>query len=208
MTDKKIFEISREDRRVRRTKKALRDSLFKLLEKKSINQITVTELTGLADVNRSTFYLYYNDVFDMMEKIQEEIYSVLTKNVIESLSNFREPEDFIGYCEGFLDFCKDNYSVCRFVTRNDCNNQLADRIKAAVRDVVPDSAKKFDWRDPRHYLTTFALSGMLSVILEWMNDGMRIPSADMARFRSYTYVLGSKMQKDSDFYKTYSFFES
>ncbi|MCM1365426.1 MAG: TetR/AcrR family transcriptional regulator C-terminal domain-containing protein [Faecalibacterium sp.] len=196
----------KEDRRVRKTKKALRESLFELLESKNISQITVTELTTLADVNRSTFYLYYNDVFDMMEKIQDDIYAVLLENVVNCANRFSEPEDFFKYCVGFLDFCRDNHSVCHFVTRNDCNNQLADRIKAAVCDIVPNSARHFDSRDPRYYLTTFALSGILSVILEWMNDGMKIPSEDMARFLSYTYVLGSKMQKESDFYKNYSFY--
>ena len=42
----------KEDRRVKRTKNNLRNSLFTLLEEKNINQITVTELTTLADVNR------------------------------------------------------------------------------------------------------------------------------------------------------------
>ncbi|MCM1544568.1 MAG: TetR family transcriptional regulator C-terminal domain-containing protein [Ruminococcus sp.] len=196
----------KEDRRIRKTKKALRESLFELLEEKSINQITVTELTNMADVNRSTFYLYYNDVFDMMEKIQDEIYNVLLECVVKSTSEFSEPEDFFKYCVKFLDFCKENHSVCHFVVRNDCNNQLADRIKRAVCDVVPNSAKHFSQDDPRYYLTTFALSGMISVIIEWMNNGMKIPSEDMARFLAYTYVLGSKMQKESDFYKNYSLY--
>lgn len=196
----------KEDRRVRKTKKALRESFFELLERKTINQITVTELTNNADVNRSTFYLYYNDVFDMMEKIQDEIYEVFLESVVKSTSEFSDSEDVFRYCVKFLEFCKENYSICNFVVRNDCNNQLAERIRKAVCEVVPNSAKYFDSRDPRYYLTTFALSGMLNVIIEWMNDGMKIPSEDMAKFLGYTYVLGSKYQKDSDFYKNYSFY--
>lgn len=203
-----IYANEKEDRRIRKTKKALRDSLFMLLEKKNINQITVTELTKAADVNRSTFYLYYSDVFDMVKKIQREIYDLLVKNVVNCTNSFSDPEDFCDYCVRFLEFCKDNYYICRFITRNDCyNKQLADMIKQAVCDVIPDSAKYFDSNDPRYYMTTFAFSGILSVILEWMNDGMKIPSYDLARFLSYTYVLGSKMQKESDFYKSYSFFK-
>lgn len=208
MARKNDVENSKEDRRIRKTKKALRESLFELLEQKSINQITVTELTNNADVNRSTFYLYYNDVFDMMEKIQDDIYNVLMERVVNCTLKFSDPEDFLEYCVKFLDFCKENYSICHFVVRNYCNNQLADRIKNAVREVVPDSAKHFDSRDPRYYLTTFALSGIINVIIEWMNDGMKIPSEDMAKFLGYTYVLGSKMQKESDFYKNYSIYKN
>ena len=204
MYDKKINTDTKEDRRVRKTKKSLRDSLFTLLREKNISQITVTELTKLADVNRSTFYLYYTDVYDMMDKIQTEIYQVMTETGVNCVSSFNSAEDFEKYCAAFLTFCKENYALCRFVTRNDCKNQLADKIKADIRSVIPDSVNFFSKTDPRYYLTSFALSAIISVALEWMNDGMRIPPEDMAKFFSYTYVFGSKFQKETDFYKNYS----
>ncbi len=196
----------KEDRRVKRTKKNLRDSLFTLLEEKNISQITVTELTTLADVNRSTFYLYYNDIFDMMDKIQQEIYAVFVETVVSFKSDFEDIESIIKYCSRFLEFCKENYTVCRFITRNDCNNHLAEKIKLAVRCVIPDSAVYYAEDDPRSFLTTFAISGMLATILEWMNSGMKISVEDMARFLSYTYFLGSKSQKESEIYKQYSMY--
>lgn len=198
---------SNEDRRIKRTKKALRESLFKLLKEKNINQITVTQLTKLADINRSTFYIYYTDIFDMLDKIQDEIYQAFVLNLARFSGDVNKVEDLICFCESFLNFCKENYELCRFVTRNDCNNQLADRIKEAVRNMIPDSEKHFDKRDPRYYLTTFALSGMLGVILGWVEDSMEIPSGDMARFLVSTYALGSVVQKETKYYENYSFFQ-
>ena len=183
-------------------------AFLELLEKKDFAYITVKEICEKAGVNRSTFYLYYNDIYDMMEKIQQEIYSVFVDTVVRFKSDFKDIESFETYCLRFLEFCKENYRVCRFITRNDCNNHLAEKIKLAVRCVIPDSAGHFPENDPRHYLTTFAISGMLATILEWMNNGMKIPTEDMARFLSYTYVYGSKMQKDSDFYKQYTMYKS
>lgn len=196
-----------EDRRIRKTKKALRQSLFKLLEEKPISQITVTELASAADVNRSTFYIYYDDVYDMMDKIQEEIYSILVRILVLFQGDFSNLSEFTLYCTKFLEFCRDNYELCRFVMKNDGNNQLADRLKIAIRNVVPDSAKTYDTEDPRYYLTTFALSGMIAVALNWMNDGMKIPPADMAKFMASTYTLGSKFQRESEYYKNYSHFQ-
>ena len=207
MSEKFNFNATNEDRRILRTKESLRSSLFKLLETKSINKITVTELTKLANINRSTFYIYYDDVFDMMNKIQQEIYAVFLESVVKYKSDFKDIESFIVYCTRFLEFCRENAAVCRFITRNDCNNHLAEKIKLAVRAIVPDSAEVYHESDPRYYLTTFALSGMLSVIVEWMNDGMKIPSEDMARFLSYTYVYGSETQKNSDLYKEYAWYK-
>lgn len=196
-----------EDRRVRKTKKALRQSLFKLLETKPINQITVTELAASADINRSTFYIYYSDVNDMMDKMQEEIYSVLVRILVFFNGDFNNLSEFTYYCTKFLEFCKENYDLCCFVMNNDGNNQLANRLKLAIRDVVPDSAKTYDKEDPRYYLTTFALSGMIAVALNWMDDGMKIPPSDMAKFMAATYTLGSKFQKESEYYKNYSYFQ-
>lgn len=194
----------KEDRRIRKTKKMLRESLFSLLEKKNINSITVTELTKLADINRSTFYLYYNDVLDMMEKIQNEIYQVFYETVASAYNANNEIEKTVGYIQKFLDFCKDNVTVCKFITRNDCNNKLFNRILKSVQHIVPDSEAYFDSSyDPRYYLTTFALSGMMHVIIKWLNDGMKIPSEDMAKFLCYTYFLGSNAQKTDEISSLY-----
>ena len=61
------------DRRVRRTKKLLKESLATLLLEKKLNDITVKEIVELADINRGTFYLHYRDVYDMLSKIENEI---------------------------------------------------------------------------------------------------------------------------------------
>lgn len=194
----------KEDRRIRKTKKMLRESLFALLEKKNINTITVTELTKLADINRSTFYLYYKDVLDMMDKIQNEIYEVFYDTVASAYSADNDVEKTVAYIQKFLDFCRDNVNVCKFILRNDCNNKLFNRIVKAVQHIVPDSESHYDCEnDPRYYLTTFALNGMLHVIIKWLNDGMKIPSEDMARFLSYTYFLGAKAQRNDELAKLY-----
>lgn len=56
------------DRRVRKTRKQLRECLITLLKEKKVQDITVRELTDMADLNRGTFYLHYKDVFDLLEK--------------------------------------------------------------------------------------------------------------------------------------------
>jgi len=62
------------DRRVRRTKAMLRGALTELLKTKPVNEISVTELTRLADVNRGTFYGHYKDIFDMVEQLENEMF--------------------------------------------------------------------------------------------------------------------------------------
>ena len=56
------------DRRIVRTKKEILNALTLLLEQKTIDEITVKEITDLAGINRGTFYLHYVDKYDLMEK--------------------------------------------------------------------------------------------------------------------------------------------
>ena len=62
------------DRRVRKTRRQLREGLAHLLEEKSIRDIKVKELVEEVDINRSTFYLHYSDIYDMLKQIEEELF--------------------------------------------------------------------------------------------------------------------------------------
>ena len=64
----------KEDRRVRKTKRLLREGLAKLMLEKPVKNITVREISELVDINRGTFYLHYKDIYDMVEQIQNEIF--------------------------------------------------------------------------------------------------------------------------------------
>lgn len=60
------------DRRVKYTKKAIKDTFLNLLKEKEISKITVSEICKLSDINRATFYRYYLDVYDLLEKIEQD----------------------------------------------------------------------------------------------------------------------------------------
>lgn len=78
MTEKDTMQVKpekKEDRRVRRTKKLLTHGLIQLMKEKQVQDITVRELADLVDVNRGTFYLYYRDIFDMLDSIEQELFN-------------------------------------------------------------------------------------------------------------------------------------
>ena len=53
------------DRRIRKTRAQLRKGLAELMQEKSVSEITVKELVERVDINRSTFYLHYTDIYNM-----------------------------------------------------------------------------------------------------------------------------------------------
>ncbi|MBQ6092762.1 MAG: TetR family transcriptional regulator, partial [Clostridia bacterium] len=62
-----------EDRRVRKTKKAIRNAFAALLATQDINQITVKEIADKADINRKTFYNYYRGIHEVMDEIENSL---------------------------------------------------------------------------------------------------------------------------------------
>ena len=188
------------DRRVQKTKKGLRNALFELITQKDINDISVTELTQKAEINRSTFYFYYKDIYDMMEQIQDEIYTAIDNELIQTDLKFNKLSDYTAYIQRFLEYCKANCEICKFVIMNDCQNKLAKKILDALLKNVPDSKLGYEPTDSRYYLTTFAINAIQGTIIEWLNDGMQVPAEEMAAFLSMTYVLGSVRMKNKDFF--------
>ena len=67
-----------EDRRLRRTRERLRESLLELLGEKDLRSVTVKELTDRADVNRGTFYSHYQDIYDMLDQLEAEVFGEFT----------------------------------------------------------------------------------------------------------------------------------
>lgn len=83
------------DLRVIKTKRRIKEVFGELLKKKDVNEVTVAELARLAEINKGTFYLHYQDIYALyadvlQEKVQEEAGSVTFYHEF-----FEAPEDFL-----------------------------------------------------------------------------------------------------------------
>lgn len=63
----------REDRRIRHTKRAIKNAFFELMDEKPVDKISVTELCERADINRSSFYAHYVDYPAFLDELECEI---------------------------------------------------------------------------------------------------------------------------------------
>ena len=61
------------DKRIIRSKKAIRDAFFAELQKKEYSKITITDIANTAGINRKTFYSYYDGVESLFEEIETEL---------------------------------------------------------------------------------------------------------------------------------------
>ena len=90
------------DRRTKYTKSVIRQALFDLLKEKPLNKITVTDICKMADINRSTFYSYYEDVYALLTQIQNELF----ENIVLTLANDNWFNDILHLIDQNRDLCQ------------------------------------------------------------------------------------------------------
>lgn len=81
--------MAQENRRVKMTKALLADSFLRLLKEKPLPRITVKDICDGADVNRSTYYVYYADPYDQLSKMEDNFLAdqtVFIENLLASAS--------------------------------------------------------------------------------------------------------------------------
>ena len=78
------------DARIRYTKMVIKDAFVALLKEKPLNKVTVKEICNLAEINRATFYKYYSDPYDLLNKMEQEIMLQLQENMKTGVNNFRD----------------------------------------------------------------------------------------------------------------------
>lgn len=64
-----------------RSKKLITDALVALLDEKSLDKITVTDIVKKSDINRGTFYAHYSSVADVVTSIFENAYDIIKSSI-------------------------------------------------------------------------------------------------------------------------------
>lgn len=162
------------DRRVLRTKRAIRNAFAKLLSEKNINDITIRDITDLAEINRKTFYNYYKGIFELIDEIEngvvDQFEALLNeKDFRQSMEN---PYDVLFKLTGILHSDPEFYR--HFFTAGANGNltlkivsMLKERTKAVLFSQVENSPEEID------LALEYVFSGMFAVFRTWFNSGQQ-----------------------------------
>lgn len=87
--------MKKTDLRVIKTKRRIKEVFTELLQKKDVDEISVTELSRIAEINKGTFYLHYKDIYDLYGEILQDKINDLMENITFFHEFFDAPEQFI-----------------------------------------------------------------------------------------------------------------
>lgn len=181
------------DRRVRKTKKLLKDCLTQLLREKKIQDITVRELTEMADLNRGTFYLHYRDVFDLLEQTEAELLSTF-----DQLLNSRNARELTGKPSDVLSeifsMAQEEAPLVEILLGENGDLNFLNRLKALVREKCLRSWMEVyrhadPWAFEAYY--SFIVSGCVGLVQHWLQSGMQQSPQELAALAERMIVHGT-----------------
>lgn len=183
---------SAQDRRITKSKRALRDALVELTEERGFEGFTVGDLCARADLNRGTFYNHFSSKEDLVASLEDEILSDLERlqalmgnsSLVEVLS-CRASKRPLPVLVELFEYLRDQGDFLHAVLGARGDAAFHARLRDSVCTTLIESILHERYRtsdDPFvGYYVAFYASAYLGVIERWLEGGMKESSEDMAR---------------------------
>jgi AcrR family transcriptional regulator len=165
------------DRRKRKTQDIIINSFYKLLEQKSFDKITVNQITELADINRGTFYLHYQDKYDLLEKMIQ----IYTQPMIQFCFDNQNSKDNQSLYLS-LEYLKNHYHYLEPLLRTEGYSVFQNELTSAVTLVI-ERMGLIKGQDVRLTIRKKAIISLILGIIEWwlLEDKVNSSPADVAK---------------------------
>ncbi|MBR2616619.1 MAG: TetR/AcrR family transcriptional regulator [Clostridia bacterium] len=168
------------DKRSLRTRTQIKLAVASLLDKKSPDEINISEITRLADVSRNSFYTHYSTVSDVLLDLY---YDVISK--ISDIMRNHTYEDFISNPYPLLkDFTKPFFED-RLFTEYIVFSKNANMFVQGFIDALTEQFTEIYYKERGNtnpampYLINFLVSGIIGFIYKWFRDNKPVPFEDV-----------------------------
>lgn len=160
------------------TAKKMQSALINLLDKVEFDDVTISLLCKRAGVNRTTFYAHYDNLYDLLEEMQESVINSFFEEqtqihtTIEKLN--KEDSVFINekYLIPYLNFIKDNKNLFKLFMKN-LNVFSPNKIlKFFIDDVFTPILSKHDIKNSNqiNYMAQYYLMGVTAITNAWVKN--------------------------------------
>lgn len=185
----------RNDLRVVNTKKRLRQTFARLMSEKSIQNITVAELCARAEINRSTFYAHYTDIYDLQQKLEQEIYAEFQATLAQvDLTNSSSQDSVPLFMVTMFGFLKRNADMCAVFLGPHSDRKFVMELLDIAKETTIDQYGRAYKKASAHQLElfyTFIAYGCIGLLEYWMKNGFTESVEEMARLSNQMIMQGA-----------------
>ncbi len=162
----------KDNRRVVMTKRIIKDVFIEMLEKKSIQKIYVRELCVKADINRSTFYKYYESQYDLLAEIENDL-------LIEIEEKCKDTDNTKGL-NNILQYISRNKKTYKVVFNANIDPMFPKKL-LNLPIITEIMNNKLVNKNENKYKKIYILEGGYHVILKWLNNDCRESPEEITR---------------------------
>ena len=188
------------DRRVIRTKKAIKSAFARLLTEKDINDITISDIAAVADINRKTFYNYYSGVHEVIDEIENDIISHVDEALtdIDFKSSLESPYRIFEKLTAIINTDMDFFGYLLSMNSNvSLSSKIVELLTMKVRALLKRSIEIED--DRLDLMLVFMISGMVAVYKQWFNSDRSEPVEELSRRMNVLAFKGLNGYLGTDF---------
>jgi len=177
------------DRRIARTKLAIRDALVAMIKEKGFDALTVTDIVAQANINRGTFYLHYQDKFDLLEQTEteflKEIQQIFLQANLQQADYSNTAEQLQQLVIMLLEYVKEHADLMYVFLGLQGNYSFVTRIRSMAEKNLKLGAlsglKEENFLVPREYLLSYVLHANLGVLQAWFVTECKESPQEIAR---------------------------
>lgn len=172
----------KEDNRVFKTKRDLKNALVSLLKSQSFDKLTVIDICNEACVNRITFYNHYKDKYELFDDALGDVINAVIARSAVGLSDMDEPDilhNLTTFCDNLIgavvDECCAYKDILAALSRQE-NSILGFILNETVRKklklLVDKAAEIRPLKFPDEIVVSMLLGGIGTVIVDWLIRGV------------------------------------
>ena len=153
------------------TKKALENSLKKMLLKKKVNKITVEDLTNDCGINRMTFYYHFHDIYELIEWVCLED----AKEAIKGKKTYDTwQEGYYQIFEAVLGNKQFIMNVYKNISREHIEKFVKELTYKLIMDVINEKSKNIKVEEEdKKFIANFYKNAFVGIMLDWIEEDMK-----------------------------------
>lgn len=167
--------MTQDSQRVMETKEKIKDAFFDIYKDKKIERISIKEITDKAKINRSTFYVYYKDIYDLLDKIEYDIIEELTEKIKNAMGMIIRDDNHLKVLPP-LEFFKrhSNYLKILLGINGDPNfvHKIKTIAKKNIRELLEEMQLPFN--DKLDYVMEYVASAQIGLMTYWVERDMEL----------------------------------